>query len=474
MRMFVGFWALLLCTQALLLGTQALAAETLQVGAARVDSTPTVLPACVNGGFFPQYIDKVHDPLHVRALVVDNGIECVAIATADVCIIPEEVTDEAKKRIAAKIPALRPDRIAISSTHCHSAPALITLLGVKADENYVPLFIDRVVDAVTQAYANRTEAEFGWGADYDPKNVFCRRFLMKPGTAWTQDTDFTGSKGDQAQMNPGANIDKAVRRTGQPDPTVSVLYFRRVQDGKPLALLANYSTHYAGAPDISADYFGVFAKEMAGLLEADDHFVAMMTNGTSGDTNCIDFYDSQRRFSMDTVGRSTAEAAKRACDKMQFVRWVPLQMQEELLEIGVRKGTPAQVEKARKHLAALADVGKQPQTLDDVYALGTVIMNDWPNTKKLRLQAIRLGDVGIALLPNETYSFTGTEIRRESPMPMTFTIGLANGYAGYLPPPDQFELGGYTTWRTMSSYCEIGAEPKIRSKLLEMLHAVRK
>jgi hypothetical protein len=52
-------------------------------------------------------------------------------------------------------------------------------------------------------------------------------------------------------------------------------------------------------------------------------------------------------------------------------------------------------------------------------------------------------------------------------------IELANGSSGYLPPPEQFELGGYTTWRARTSYLETGAEPRIQEELATMLHELR-
>jgi len=93
-----------------------------------------------------------------------------------------------------------------------------------------------------------------------------------------------------------------------------------------------------------------------------------------------------------------------------------------------------------------------------------------PDQREITIQAVRIGDVGISILPNETYSETGHLIRAASKAPMTFTIGLANGAGGYLPPKKQFELGGYTTWRTLSSWMEVDAEEKIRTRLVEMLN----
>ena len=66
------------------------------------------------------------------------------------------------------------------------------------------------------------------------------------------------------------------------------------------------------------------------------------------------------------------------------------------------------------------------------------------------------------------------DIKEKSPLKPTFNISLANGYAGYLPPPDQFPLGGYTTWRARSSCLEVEAEPKIKAEALSLLNKVAK
>jgi len=67
------------------------------------------------------------------------------------------------------------------------------------------------------------------------------------------------------------------------------------------------------------------------------------------------------------------------------------------------------------------------------------------------------------------FAETGLAIKAGSPLRPTFTIELANGYNGYLPTPEQHELGGYETWPARSSYLEVQAEPKIRDSVLELL-----
>ena len=93
-------------------------------------------------------------------------------------------------------------------------------------------------------------------------------------------------------------------------------------------------------------------------------------------------------------------------------------------------------------------------------------------TRELQLTAIRFGPLGITAIPNEVYSSTGLALKKDSPLESTFNIELANGAEGYIPPPDQHKLGGYTTWRARTSCLEEEAEPKIRAKLLELLNEV--
>jgi len=119
------------------------------------------------------------------------------------------------------------------------------------------------------------------------------------------------------------------------------------------------------------------------------------------------------------------------------------------------------------------NVGDRPtRNWEDNYARETVKLADWSARKEIKLQALRIGDFAIATTPCETYGRTGLAIKQASPFSLTMVMELANGCNGYLPPPDQFELGGYTTWRARSSYLEVGAEPKIRETIGSLLNRV--
>ncbi len=440
-----------------------------RAGAFAADVTPTKFPVIINGGVAERTADKVVDPLHARCLVLDDGAGQLAIAVVDSCMVPRAILDEAKQRAHAAT-GIPTERMLISSTHTHSAPSVAGALGSDVSEQYAKTLPDRIARGIVSAWKNLAPARIGWAVGKDPKNVFCRRFLMKPGTAPTN--PFSGTENDRAQMNPGYLNPNAVERTGPVDTDVSVLSVQTPQ-GRPIALLANYSTHYAGSPAVSADYFGVFCRRIGQLIGAEQGeppFVGMLCNGTSGDANCCDFVNARRKFDRFTVAEDVARAAHEAYRRIEYHDWVPLVMQEQLLKLDVRMPRAEEVAKAKQFMATLE--GRKPRNWTEVYARETILLDRMPPTRELKLQAIRLGGLGITAMPNEVFGSTGLAIKAKSPLRPTLNISLANGGEGYIPPPAQHRLGGYTTWRARSSCLEVDAEPKIAASVLELLGRV--
>ena len=447
----------------------------LQAGAAMVDITPQTFPVVVNGGFFPQYVETVQDPLYVRCLVLSDGQLQIALTVIDTCVIPFDFSERMKEEIVKKT-GIPKNRIMISATHCHSAPALGDTHSADADATYMDFLLGKIGDAVAAAKKNLTPVKVGWAVGNDPNNVYCRRFLMKEGTAMTN--PFSDKKNDRAMMNPGHDNPNKIARTGPVDTAVSVLSLVSPDD-KPVAVFANYSTHYAGVRGgvLSGDYFGVFSQQIKSMIaenvgEANisGQFVGMMSNGTSGDANCIDFLNPDRRFDYLSVGKETAQAAMGVWPNIEYHDRVPFAMAEKRIQIANRVPTPEEVQAAKDRVAQFPD-GK-PQSIPDVYALNVAGMGDWPETSEVVVQAIRIGELGMTALPGEIYGSTGLEIKARSPFLPTINIGLANGTYGYIPPPEQHALGGYNTWRTKYSCLEVDAEPIIKAAAIELLKSL--
>ena len=443
-------------------------AASLRAGAALVDITPTNLPIRTAGNLTLTLVSKIHDPLHARAIVLDDGATPLVLAVVDSCMIAREDLDAAKA-IASRATGISVSNMMISSTHTHTAPAVYGCHGNDAEPEYRAHIIPRIAESIVQAWRNLQPARVAWGARDLPQFVHNRRWIMRPGTAQSPNAAFTGAVTNIAMMNPGVANTNKVRQTGPVDPAVTVLSVQ-TRVGQPLALLANYSTHYASAPahSISADYFGEFCRLIAQELKADTNFVALMSNGTSGDANPIDFTKTNWVATPPVVAQAVAEAALTAIRKATYRDDVTLAVATRHVTFGVRLPAPDQVAQARAHLATQV-VNRPTRNWEENYARETTLLAEWPATKEITLQALRIGDFVLAAVPCETFSLTGLTIKKESPFPLTMVIGLANGYHGYLPPPDQFPLGGYTTWRARTSYLETNAEPKIVQAIKELI-----
>ena len=439
------------------------ATRVFRAGAATSNITPQ-LGISINGHFNDRAAENIHDELRARCLALDDGQTRLAIVVCDSCMIPREVMDAAKQLIAqrTRIPA---DHVLISATHTHTAPTCSGVFQSDEDKDYQQFLAVRIADGVQCAVNNLAPAKIGWSAGRVPGEVFNRRWRMKPGTVLP---DPFGRTNDLVKMNPPAASPDLIEPAGPTDPEVSVISVQSA-DGRPLAVLVNYSLHYVGtsrSDDISADYYGVCCDRIQWLLGADRQappFVALLSNGTSGDINNINFRQKapprkpyeQIQYVADVV----AAEVQRVCQTIQYREWVPLSTAQKEIKLGVRLPSDADVARAEQVLAKAR--GRDLRGLEEVYARETVLLKDYPREVPLIIQTLRLGDLGIAAIPCEVFAEIGLAIKAQSPLKPTFTIELANGYNGYLPTPEQHKLGGYETWRARSSYLEVEAAPTI-------------
>ncbi|MBN2294855.1 MAG: neutral/alkaline non-lysosomal ceramidase N-terminal domain-containing protein [Pirellulales bacterium] len=446
-----------------------------RAGAAKADITPTEWPVHMVGSFAPRLAHKAWDPLYVRAIVLDDGNTKMAIAVVDNCLIARSLFDEAKRRVEKNI-GIPADHIMASATHTHTAPRARDFPGKKSDPKYVEQMMQGIVEAVTKANRNLEPAEFGRGSVDVPEEVFNRRWFMKPGGV--NPNPFFGTI-DKVRMNPPRGSKLLDRPAGPTDPEVSFVSLRSV-DGRPIALLANYSLHYVGGipPEgVSADYFGEFARLIEKKLGAKGgthpEFVAIMSNGTSGDINNYNFRHPRKPAEpfqqMRAVAGRVAGAVTDTYPSVKHRRDVTLDIAQKKLTLNKRRPTPELVARAKKMLAAEKESPMSVQA--KLYATRTLSLNEPPFTEELILQAARIGDLGVAAIPCEVFAETGLDIKKKSPLADTFTIELANGHYCYLPTPRQHALGGYET-RLGTNILEIEASEKIKAVIFDLLDKV--
>lgn len=444
-----------------------LVAEEFRAGAAVVDVTPDKLPVLVNGGMTSRSLDKVKTRVHARAIVFADSKSQLAIVVVDTCMMGRMLLDDVKALAAARtqIPA---DHILISATHAHSAPASMGCLGTDADPDYVPFLRERLVDVIAQAQSRLVPAQIGFARTNAPEFTASRQWIRRPDRIAE---DPFGNQTVRANMHAGANLDDVTGEAGPEDPELSLISVR-TKDGAPLAVLANFSMHYFGDNDISADYFGLFSEGLRERIAPGTDFVGIMSHGCSGDIWRRDYTRPESwspNLTIEEYSKGLLDLAMSAYKNMSYESDLSILMAEERIPLKYRVPNKQLLEWSQR---IMADVGDRlPKTQTEVYAREQILLHESQQTEVV-VQALRLGDIAIATTPNETYAVTGLKIKAASPLEKTMVIELANGGDGYIPPPEQHPFGGYNTWAARSAGLEVQAEPKIAQSAIRLLEQV--
>jgi putative membrane-bound dehydrogenase-like protein len=335
-------------------------------------------------------------------------------------------------------------------------------LGTRKDTVYAKFLTPKIAEAIVAANAALQPARIGWGSFDDWEHTHNRRWIRLPGK---EVVDPFGQPTGRANMHPGYLSKDVVGPSGPVDPQLSVIALQTL-DGKPLGVLANYSQHYFGSGPVSADYFGLFCKHLAAKMgqqgDGNGPFVCAMSQGTSGDQMWMDYGAEKKTITIDHYASEVADSATKALQTVKYVDHAPLGMIEKTLELNYRVPDEKRLAWARPIAAKIEN--DLPKNKEEVYAREALILHERQKTS-VKLQAIRIGDLSIATLPNEVYAITGLKLREASPLGTHFNIELANGAEGYIPPPEQHTLGGYTTWPARTAGLEVKAEPQMVDQL---------
>lgn len=454
--------------------------KVFQAGAYMSNITPS-LDESIVGNWDSPPATYIHDQLHAKTLVLDDGETRLAFVIVDNVGIRREVFDEAKRMIHEET-GLAKEHLLMAATHTHSGTSAEGKgqkrrgwQGKNPLDDYQAFVARRIADGVRVAIENLEPAKIAWGSGEVPQHVFNRRWVMKNPVMNPLGTM------DKVKMNPGIENPELVEPAGPTDPEVAFIALQS-KEGRPIALLGNYSLHYVGGvPEghISADYFAIFGDRMQELLGADRQqpsFVGIMSNGTSGDINNINFRGPAEKMEpyekMNIVANDVANEVSRIYKTLAFKDWVLLGAAQSNLILKVRKPSPQVSENMEKVRAQTASEPPVFHPLEQTYAQRIEqLEREWPDEIEIILQTFRIGDLGIAAIPFETFAETGLEIKKRSPFKQSFTIELANGSYGYLPTPEQHQLGGYETWLG-TNRVEVDASTKIVSELMSLFNTL--
>jgi hypothetical protein len=239
---------LILLATAALLPLPARAGE-LRAGVAKVDITPPVVTPL---GGYQARLGKPstgkHDPIHAKALVLDDGTTRLAILTTDLV-----GTNPKMAQKVAELSGFPREKLLISASHTHSGPgaygegpfAIVVLGGYR--QTVFNSMAEGMARALKEAVANLRPAALAIGESKLPKFMRNRRKArIKDPALWVMRVD--------------------------------------TRDGKPLAALVNLTAHGTVLDERNLEFSGDWMTFTQAYLESEvPGLTALYTNGAEGD-----------------------------------------------------------------------------------------------------------------------------------------------------------------------------------------------
>lgn len=417
---------MIVCLAACTLPAAAHGAE-LKAGVAKVDITP---PTGVRmWGYFDRLAGAkgTLDPLYARVLVLEAGEKRLALVDLDLGRTFGLASLERLRAAARQSSGI--SYTLVQATHTHAGPVIMDDYpsGPPAWETAA---IEKIGKAIEEAHAHAAAAQLGtgYGATYIGYN---RRRVNPDGTVtmfWNNPTHVP---------------------TAPVDPTVSVLRVDTAE-GKPLAVLVNYSCHAVVlGPDnlqFSADFPGVMTKTVEQAFGSTPP-LCFFLQGAPGDINTFDAavpLEENAIARRDWSGQHLGEEAARVAREIHTQAAVQpsLDFVEDALPFHLRWNA----EKFQRTMMTV--FGK-----DFLNNFAAQTREDW----QLPVATVLINKrIALMTMPGEPFVEFQMNWRDRCPVPDAFFLGYANGYYGYFPTLKAASEGGYGT-ASATTWIEVGA-----------------
>jgi len=370
----------------------------------KVDITPKDTQNLL--GYDPRRSTGVLDHIFHKIVALDDGITQFFLVSSDICLISPALYDSIAAILYTRY-KIKPINFWWTVTHTHSAPEVgppglgAVFMGERyqhtIDSNYTALLIQKLIEGILESRKKLTPARLGVGWGFSQANINRRAIDIDGKSTIGRDPD------------------------GAVDRRIGLLRIDK-EDGKPLALIANYPIHgtvmHGGNLLISGDAPGIVSEYVEQKIGAPVLFI----NGAAGDLapiesgqNPEDGHLGQYRV---LLGDKIIVANKKILSTTDEIR---LSSREIIFE------TPRKTGLGWSN--ALKKYGSTKKGI---------------NMVRVPLRFLKINeDIAIWSSPVELFCEISNIIRDRSPFPYTFYFGYNNGWLGYLPTAVAWEQGGY-------------------------------
>lgn len=407
--------------------------SSLQAGFARVAAMPTTEKVHIAGGDAATDIsDGYIDELAVTCVALKQGEQTILIYTCDIVDIDKAfyLTTENAIVTATGIP---PENIILNATHTHSAPTLKNKLPGK--DEYLVIFNQACADAATKAIADLSAAKLSYGS-VDTGLVRVRHYLMNDGTSYGNGhgSDASGYK----------------EHLYEADSECQVLRLTRAAEDKKDIVLMNLGAHATivsgtNTSSLSADFPSTVrqhVEENADVLCA--YFIAAAGDQVPGSR-----IPGNNPAAKDyrTYGTELGNYVIECLNNMTDATAGKLNIYGESYEANRMKDGVEDEDRVAKanEIVSLATLhgskGADPVKAKikeygfyNYYeASGLAGRAKAGATGSFPISAISIGNVGLVFFAGEMFGAQGAQLKKDSPMDMTFVVTCSEDDQGYFP-----------------------------------------
>jgi len=454
-----GRVVVLLCALAGSFAGSAASAAELHVGAASADITPEG-PVAVSGQFHLRIARKVETPVTANVVALesrrgDESLDAAVMVSCDVVGVPAEVLRLVREAVGKRLPGLDTKKIFLGATHTHTAPVLlpgkyaIPKKGVVQVEAYRAFFVERVSEAVIQAWKNRKPGSVTWGLGHAVV-AYNRRAAYADGSA---------------RMYGGTDTPEFRSLEGFEDHDVGTLFFWNA-DAKVIAVAVNVSCpsqEVESRTAVNADFWHPVREALRTRYGAD--LCVLGWTGASGDQSPHLMYrkaadERMRRLRgltrLEEIARRVVRAVEEAYEVVKDDRHadVPLVHKVETLRLPMRLVKEAEYAEAKTAFEqAKARIAKDPKAADREHhrmKWYEVTVQRYENQKtdpkpacEMELHVVRIGDAVVCTNAFELFTDYGIRIKARSKAVQTFVVQLV-GPGTYLPTEKAVRGGHYS------------------------------
>jgi hypothetical protein len=397
--------------------------QPLSVGWATTDITPPK-PVALVGQLHKRISTGVRDPLTATVLALetrsDGGDKEQAIlVSCDLLCIQRAVQQQLQEKIRTRLPDFDARKVFLNATHTHTGPGLSDSTfkglydvskdaGVMKASEYAGFFLDRVSEAVVQAWQSRKPGGLSWALGYAVVGFNRRAHFFNGSTVMYGNTN-------------AANFSNV---EGYQDPAVDLLFLwgPGARLSGLVINLACTSQETENLNEVSADFWHEVREELHQRHGADVFIFPQCA--PAGDQSPHPIYRKQAERIMD---------ARRGLSRRKEIARRIANAVDDVLPVAT-----ADI-KSRlifRHTVARVDLPEHEPRAEPFYETDPV--------QPIEFHVLRLGDVAVATSPFELYLDYATRIEARSRAVLTMLVQLSCANSGYLPTERAVQGGGYS------------------------------